>query len=227
MNISVIIPARNMAASLPRAIDSALVAGAGEIVIVNDASDDDTLRIAHRYNGARVSILNTPLSNGIRGGVVFARNYGISFAQNPLVVPLDADDALLPGGLALLWRSYAPNTFVYGGWLEDGEQRTAPPIQRISEKNVSHATWLFHKDDWRAVGGYDPLFEAGCEDWAFMAQLVARGVQAVRIASPIYAKADSGGRAAACMRRAPLLWGVLRERIPGVFHAKQGSQIAV
>jgi glycosyltransferase involved in cell wall biosynthesis len=223
--ITVIIPARNDAATLPKAVESALAAQAAEIVVVNDASEDNTISVMQRFVGigGRVRLLNTP--SPVRAGVCFARNLGIHFATQSLVVPLDADDRLLPNSLHALYEAWRPHTFVYGGWVEDEVHlKSAPNIQRLGEKNVAHATFLFAKSDWLAVGGYNPLFEPGCEDWAFMCALHQRGLTAVRLDDALYHKRTrDDGRAAACKARAPLLRDLLASAYPEVFRHAQSS----
>ncbi|TXH48260.1 MAG: glycosyltransferase family 2 protein [Desulfurellales bacterium] len=235
MNISVVIPTHNMANTLARAVDSAIAAGASEVVVVNDSSTDDTFKVMRRYvAGYRVRFISTPLPAGVRAGVCFARNAGIHEARSNWIVPLDADDVLLPDGLNALAAAAATNTLVYGGWLESAPRHypeadtalmnevavSAPPPQRLSHKNVTHATFLFQKADWRRVGGYDPQFEAGCEDWALMCALVSAGVQPVRVNAPIYRKyVNCEGRGAACAPKAALLHTLLEQTYPAVFHA--------
>lgn len=226
MRVSVVIPARNMAATLPDAIESALDAGASEVVIFNDASEDDTIRTVLRYVGSNVRLLNSPLS--VRAGVCFARNFAIQHAQNELILPLDADDTLTDHcALESLTRGCEPGTFTYGDWTEDdhGNRKEPSPIGRLSEKNIVHATWMFHKDDWRRVGGYNPLFEPGCEDWAFMCALVEAGVQGVHKGVFVYHRNTGGNRSKVCHDRRELIWSLLRETYPKVFHAQPSHSI--
>lgn len=227
--ISVIIPARNDAATLPKAIESALAAQAAEVIVVNDASEDGTIKTMQRFLGigGRVKFHNTPLP--VRAGVCFARNLGIQFATQSLILPLDADDRLMPNSLHALYEAWRPHTFVYGGWVEDeAHLKSAPPIERLKEKNVAHATFLFARADWLAVGGYNPLFEPGCEDWAFMCALAQRGLTAVRLDDTLYHKRiREAGRAAACKARAPLLRALLEREYPEVFdHAQSRAALS-
>lgn len=235
MNISVIIPCRNMAATLPAAVNSAVRADADEIIIVNDNSTDDTIKTALSVCGGRTRLVNVPLSDGVAGGVCFARNFGIAQAQNPLIVPLDADDELTADGLHSLYDAYTPGAFVYGSWIEQKwrdyptedagmlfeEAKSAPPMIRLSEKNVTHATFLFAKSDWRKVGGFNPTFEAGAEDYAFMCALVSAGVWGVRADGYIYRKRTTVQARTDAIKNSELKQGLLRfllhETYPKVF----------
>lgn len=189
--ISVVIPARNMAATVGKAIKSALMAGAADVVVVDDASSDDTFSQAvSACSGGLVRVIQ---SGKVRAGVCVARNMGIELAREKLIVPLDADDTLLPDSLEYLYSRYVPRALVYGGWIENGVTREAPPPEMLNRKNIAHATWLFEKAAWRAVGGYDPLFELGAEDWALMVDLVVSGIKPVHLEGAVYNRAVNVG----------------------------------
>lgn len=114
--LSVVVPARNATAHLPRCL-AALRASTGvprEVIVVDDASDDGgrTADVA-REAGAR--LLSTPR----RGGPGAARNLGARAARAPILLFVDADvvvhdDTLLrvrnafaaDAGLAALFGSY-------------------------------------------------------------------------------------------------------------------------
>jgi GT2 family glycosyltransferase len=96
MQISVIIPTHNRAATLPRALDSVLAQTLRphEIIVVDDGSDDDSARLlTGEY--PEVKYLKQP-----NQGVSSARNLGISQARGEWIALLDSDDAWLPEKLA-------------------------------------------------------------------------------------------------------------------------------
>ena len=90
--ISAIIPTRNRAVLLPRALDSVYAQeGIGEqfdleVVIVDDASADATPDVVTQYPRARYIRLSTP--RGASG----ARNAGIAVSRGALIAFLDDDD---------------------------------------------------------------------------------------------------------------------------------------
>jgi succinoglycan biosynthesis protein ExoO len=94
--ISVLIAAYNAGGFLHRAVRSALAQTLPptEVLIVDDASTDDTLAVANTLasEDSRVRIVSLPRN----GGPAVARNAGLEVAQGDWVAILDADDAYLP-----------------------------------------------------------------------------------------------------------------------------------
>ncbi|MCP5373544.1 MAG: glycosyltransferase family 2 protein [Hyphomicrobiales bacterium] len=96
--VSVVIPVHNGAATLSRAVDSALAQDlpAGwnlEVVVVDDGSDDDPLAaLAHRDPAVRCLRQDN-------AGPAAARNRGIAASRGSIVAFLDSDDEWLPGHL--------------------------------------------------------------------------------------------------------------------------------
>lgn len=223
MDISVIIPAHNMAATLQRAVESVL--DADEILIVNDASIDETDDVAFQMTKKHMNVWMIGTQAQFPAGPAYARNAGITHCHHELIVPLDADDEFLPGGLAALKAAYEEGYFVYGGWLEEDAASGAvrevlpPPAGMLYRKNVANATFLFSKADWQRAGGYPMAFTLGAEDYAFMCALVATGVRPLRLEQPVYRYTKSStGRAAKCAPRWDMIQKLLREHYPEVMH---------
>lgn len=99
-NVSIIIPCYKAAATLRRAVASALTDAPSdiEILLVDDGSPDDTGTLCDELAAAdpRVKALHRE-----NGGAGAARNTGLDAASGEWVLFLDADDALLPG----LWSA--------------------------------------------------------------------------------------------------------------------------
>jgi glycosyltransferase involved in cell wall biosynthesis len=97
--VSVIIPCYNSAATVARALDSALgqTYPALEVVVVDDASRDRTCEIVRaRAADERVRLVALPRN----GGPAAARNAGVEAARGAYVAFLDSDDEWMPGKIA-------------------------------------------------------------------------------------------------------------------------------
>lgn len=148
--ISIIIPTRNRAALLIRAIDSVLTQTYTdfEIVVVIDGQDDITesqLRVRN-FPGVRVLVLQEP-----SGGCV-ARNAGIQAARGEYVALLDDDDEWLPSKLErqMSYLTQSNQTclvctrYIDRNAYSEMVQPTAKPLkdQPISDYLFAEVSWL-------------------------------------------------------------------------------------
>jgi hypothetical protein len=96
--VSVVIPARNAAATLDATLWSVRrqTYAAWEVVVVNDGSTDATTEVVqrHQLEDARIRCVS-----GRACGVSAARNTGVAYSEGRIVAFLDADDLWLPGKL--------------------------------------------------------------------------------------------------------------------------------
>jgi glycosyltransferase involved in cell wall biosynthesis len=185
--LSVIVPALNAAATIAQCLD-ALTAQASdevEIIVVDDASTDDTYQIASRYN---VRLLRLPRNMGPSA----ARNKGAEMARAPILFFLDADVAIAPGGLARARASMSGTDAgaVIGSYDDDPAARSA--ISRF--KNLAHhyfhqrsrpdtttfwgACGLVRRELFFAAGGFDER-RSGIEDVELGYRMTGRGIRIV------------------------------------------------
>jgi glycosyltransferase involved in cell wall biosynthesis len=161
--LTVVIPAFNRAAMLPRAVAS--IAGQHsycprEIVVVDDGSADDTAIIAGKL-GVRV------LRHEVNQGPGAARNTGFAAAHTPWLIQLDSDDEWLPHCLETLWPLRNGHVIVSGAtvggrdmpWYNGvGGQRpriVRSPAELIFPDNfIAASAVLLRATCVRAVGGY-------------------------------------------------------------------------
>lgn len=115
--VSIIVPCHNYGHFLPAAVRSALSQEGvePEVIIVDDASTDDSAAVAQRLACAdsRVRVIR---QHPNRGHVV-TFNTGYAVASGEFVVRLDADDLLTPGSLArsvALFNNFPRVGLVYG-----------------------------------------------------------------------------------------------------------------
>ncbi len=176
-----VIPTWNRAGLVARAVRSALSQDwpALEVLVVDDASQDDTQARLAELDDPRLRVIRQPRN----GGVARARNRGIAEARGDLIAFLDSDDEWLPGKLRLqveALRAAPPGVaLVYGG-VEELVPGGPPVIARpqafgrvfpaILERNVLHgfgSNGMVRREALEAVGGFDPDMPAA-EDWEFL-----------------------------------------------------------
>lgn len=91
---SVVVPTYNRAESLPRAIESVLEQTCGdfELIIVDDASTDETPTVVEKFDDDRIRYHRFEESRGANA----ARNAGVDLAVGRYVSFLDSDDEMHP-----------------------------------------------------------------------------------------------------------------------------------
>ena len=172
---------------LPAALDSvrAQTLPAAEVVVVDDASDDpETLAVLDAVEAegwARVVRLERNLGLGP------VRNRAIAATRAPYVLPLDADDELLPNALedmvAQLEQAPADVGFVYPNQRYMGTRSdyvTVPSYNLALLRNWNYcaACSLFDRRVFDAGEAYSDE-RAGYEDWDLVLSLAERGVHGV------------------------------------------------
>jgi len=109
--VSVLLPVYNAASTLEASINSILQQSFEdwELLIVNDGSTDDCLRIIQAYAKQQSRIR---LFNIAHRGLVHALNLGLEKAGAPLIARMDADDVAAPTRLAeqVAWLANRPDT---------------------------------------------------------------------------------------------------------------------
>lgn len=221
--ISVVIPCRNQCKFLESAVDSATEAGAAEVLIYDDASKDRTHQVATSLQWRERNI--RLFTSSFVTGVCFARNFLIDHADNELIVCLDADDMLYPDALRRLYDTWQPGSWCYGGYTEMNEfgsklaDVAAPPPGMLYRKNITHATFLFAKEDWKVIGGFDPDFELAAEDYAFQVALTAHSIKPVPVpGAPIYWRTiHDSSRTSRAVEHFPMLHNLIRQKWPSAF----------
>lgn len=129
--LSVIVPARNAAATLGRCLESLLAQAADdtEVLVVDDASTDETAEIASRHAVRLVRLAE-------HRGVSAARNAGAAAARAPLLLFLDADVAPGAGLLARgrRWFTDSEVDAVIGSYDDEPAHRATVSLF----KNLAH-----------------------------------------------------------------------------------------
>ncbi len=185
MDVSVVIPTKNRSAFLAQAIDSvrlALAGLAGEVIVVDDGSTDDTAAVATAH-GATVVV-----NSGT--GVSDARNTGIAAAKGPLVAFLDDDDVWLPSHLRLhlaahsqrpeIGVSYSQGRLTDSALAPVTDGYPAEPLPTgsvlpfvLSGRIQQVGTVVVRREALLSVGGFDSA-QSSTEDLDLMERLAER-----------------------------------------------------
>lgn len=98
--VSVVIPAYNSEAYIAQALESVLSQTHHnlEVILIDDASVDSTVKIARSFNDKRLKII----VNQQNSGVSYSRNRGIQAAKGTWIALLDSDDWYAPERLEVL-----------------------------------------------------------------------------------------------------------------------------
>jgi glycosyltransferase involved in cell wall biosynthesis len=188
--VSVVIPAKNAAAYIGEAIDSALTQnGVDEIIVVDDGSSDDTIALVQAIRDPRLRLMMNDAA-----GVSAARNLGARRARGDWLIFLDADDRLRPDAVTTLLAAAeaAPHAIlVYGDYntidsagrpigrrdlLKGRRKPSGNVLERLASGNfiVNGGIMLVRTDAFRATGGFDVSLQY-CEDWHCWCRLAALG----------------------------------------------------
>lgn len=126
--VSVVIPVFNAGRYLSEALESVVAQDLDgiEIIVIDDASTDDSLAVATQLAAGRpnVRVVSHP-----GGGPGAARNLGLLLARGRFIAMLDADDIWVPGKLAeqLTFLEARPELDVVFGSVEEFVSPELPP----------------------------------------------------------------------------------------------------
>lgn len=179
--------------------------GTLEVIVVDDASNEDIAGALTRYGGAVSTIRNE--TSRERGA---SRNLGASKASGRWLAFLDSDDEWedekLSAQLAAVGTGRA---CVTGSWLIDetggllgmGEPLPVPAAQTIQTSNPFRAapsSLLIDPSLFETIGGFPEEIEVqGSEDWLLMVKLLQAGVDLVHVPRPLVRYRIHGGNSTA------------------------------
>lgn len=191
--VSIVVPAYNVAPYLGETLDSVLAQTRSdyEIVLVNDGSTDDTAQVVEsyrdRFNGKLVYVWQE------NRGLAAARNTAIRTARGHYIALLDGDDVWMPQYLETMLGLLEadptldlvfPNAIFWGSPQFDGKdfQSVFPPNPPITmEKLLGRTSSVFGLATMRRslileAGGYDESLRAS-EDFDLWLRLLQRGAR--------------------------------------------------
>jgi glycosyltransferase involved in cell wall biosynthesis len=163
--VSLIITTFNYAQYVERAIrsalDQSLASNQFEVIVVNDASTDETASILENYTND-VRIYNLESNLGLSG----ARNFGIKKAKGQFIVFLDADDYLHKETLRVqklfLEENNSLDAVSVDYYLVDERGKHIEHV-RATDKPIACGI-MFRKDFLYNIGLYDEGFRAREEE---------------------------------------------------------------
>ncbi|MCZ4121793.1 glycosyltransferase family 2 protein [Streptomyces sp. H39-S7] len=196
--VGVIVPAMNSSDFIDQALGSVAMQTrpVDQIVVVDDCSDDDTVRRVERWSGV---LPLTLVRNTRRLGVWGARGTGIERLGTDLVCQLDGDDAFLPHHVEAMCDAYdaspglisprpltwtgrgpfVPGTYTKGRLPLPGDQLVQLLAQNYVVVGALYSRALYDK-----VGGFRQI--AYGEEWDLWLRLVAAGAVVSKPADPSY-----------------------------------------
>ncbi len=199
-SVAILIAAYNAAETIATAVKSSLAQPeAKEVVLIDDASSDNTVAVALEAAGGdpRFSVIEQAFNQGPSA----ARNRGIGATTAPILMVLDSDDAFLPGRLAAItaeedWDMCADNVW----FTRDRDQLAAGPAsgaggsrkcdldlatyvsENIGSRRRVRSELGFLKPAFRRdfLEKHDLHFDETCrlgEDFVLYANMLARGAR--------------------------------------------------
>jgi succinoglycan biosynthesis protein ExoO len=207
--VSVLVPAYNSGATLPRAVQSALDQDLRdlEVLIIDDGSRDDTPLAVQSLAAADPRVRAITLRQN--RGKPFAMNTGVAAANGRWIAVLDADDWYAPDRLSTLVESaerqqvqlVADNQFHYDAGVAQ-VVRTAFPAQD-ADRPLDKATFIAGSNPYSDFnfGMLKPLVRADficstglayrenaklSEDFLYMVEFLAAGGRGLLVSRPFY-----------------------------------------
>jgi glycosyltransferase involved in cell wall biosynthesis len=190
--VTVIIPLHNYEGFIVEALESVRRQSLAllDLIVVDDASADNSLAVVvdwAKQHAARFNRLLV-LRNRVNAGLAHTRNAGFDAAETAFVLPLDADNVLLPEccrrSLEVIQASGAAFAYPEIQYFDKKEHVIgvagfAP--MGLAGGNYIDAMALVSKSAWAAVGGYAHI-EHGWEDYDFWCRFAERGFLGVKVA---------------------------------------------
>jgi glycosyltransferase involved in cell wall biosynthesis len=191
VDLSVVIPCYDLGELLVEALASA-ERGAPErceLILVDDGSRQPRTReVLNVLREGGYRVLDQPNS-----GLAAARNRGIRESRGRIILPLDADNRLLPGYAAAALRVFDGDPevgVVYGDRLDFGLRKGRTTVPELDLGSFLWANYIdacaaYRREVWEACGGYDPGASVW-EDWELWISAAERGWRFHRLDEPAF-----------------------------------------
>jgi glycosyltransferase involved in cell wall biosynthesis len=187
MDTSVIVPTRNRGGMLGTTLRTVLAQRGVEIevIVVNDASSDDTLSTLAAFDDPRLRAVHTTTPAGPNA----ARNRGAAQARSPWLAFVDDDDLWAPDKLASQLRAAEEEdrAWAYAGSVNVNERLeiihgTPPPppedvvarVRRLNPIPASASNVIIRRASFESEGGFHEELRS-CEEWDLWIRLADSG----------------------------------------------------
>lgn len=187
-DVSIVMPIRNVAATLGAAVDAVLAQewdGDWEVLLVDNRSTDETPAIAADYARRDPRVRVVPAAE--RDGLAYARHVGIEAARADRILICDGDDVVTPGWLAAMASGLERARVVTGPcdpgplnpvWLarSRGEYPADRPLSWHGLFPIASGGNLgIRRDVIAEIGGFRDDY-VGAEDHEFSLRLATAGI---------------------------------------------------
>jgi len=204
-SISFIIPAYNCEKTLEESVQSILesnFAEGDEIIIINDASTDNTLKLASKLavKNSAIKVLSHTIN---KGSAAASRNTGIDQAKNALIFCLDSDNILAPESIAPLKKFVldekadaaafgmihyfinTPSNITDTATFKSGATTLDDALAGTQWPGPS-GNYLFTKESWKKAGRYNESIGGAYDSWAFGIAQIATGAKLICLPDTFY-----------------------------------------
>ncbi|MDD5342167.1 MAG: glycosyltransferase family 2 protein [Patescibacteria group bacterium] len=225
--IDVIITCYKYGHLLARAIDSVLAQTNKNIniIVIDDASPDNTELIAKRYSQVIY------IKNSANLGCVNSMERGLKISTAPLVSLLDADDALEPDFAKTLLEALINNptaAFAYSQIQYQGDKTHIYKSSPFSPFKLTHAgnyigkTCLIRRAAFDLVGGFHKNMGQGQEDWDLWLSFIERRLFGVFVSRPLFRytihEASRNAEVTATVQSRKQNINLIRKNHPGLYN---------
>jgi len=165
-----------------------------EIIISDDASTDDTTKIAMELSEEYPDIRYR--RNAVNSGTSITCNEAIRIASSTFITRMDADDMREPWSFQEMFKLQLlhPHSMIYDDVMifVNGKLKGKPwkmpeyYFWDLLKFNTIHAGIMFPRQAWIDCGGYPEEFRNGRDDWAINIALGAAGYCGVHLPRPGY-----------------------------------------
>jgi glycosyltransferase involved in cell wall biosynthesis len=209
--LSVLLPVFNASSSVANAIESVLNQDFTdfELIIIDNNSDTQTLKVVRKYNDARIVLLTEK-----QQGIAYALNRGLSVARGLYIARMDADDVSFSQrfnqqvayldentnidlvGTQTFFESSQSNALAMSHFVTWQNMILSPEdhaLNRFIDSPIAHPTWMMRKKLVDSCGYYTLDFVP--EDYEYLLRVLHNGFKIAKLPEKLLSWTDQAQRA--------------------------------